>query len=202
MRPAPRRLVLAALGGAAVAPAPVLAASSPDAELVGWCARLLAVAEEYEAQLIALGAVEVEDAPPEVTARLAALDAEEEDLHGRIMATGAGTMAGLAAMARLRLKWEVLRADDAFFTDRLGEAISRDLLAGDPAFLAEVDAAHERRRAAWAALAARPKPAPPAYHDTRTPAQRVEGSRRMVRVALQLLREAQADMRAVAAVAV
>lgn len=196
-----RRLALSALGGAALAPAPALATPGPDAELVRWCARLLAVAGEYEALLIGLGDVDVEDAPPEVATRLAALDAEEEDLHGRIMETQAETMAGLAAMARLRLKWEVLRADDAFFIDRLGEAISRDLLAGDPAFLAEVDAAHERRRAAWAALAAQPKPAPVAYQDTRTPEERVEGGRRMVRVSLQMLREAQADLRAAAVVA-
>jgi hypothetical protein len=144
--------------------------------------------------------VDVEDAPPDVAARLAALDDEQEHLQERIMTTEAATVAGLAAMARLRLKWEVLRADDELFAHRLGEAISRDLLAGDPAFLAEVDEAHARRRAAWAAMAARPKPVPVDYHDTRTPEQRVEGSLRMVRVALQMLRDYQAALR-VAAVA-
>jgi hypothetical protein len=205
MSAARRRSLLAGLSSAVVtsslaAPA-VSAVLGPDAALVGWCGRLADVAQEYEDLCVALNPVGTEDAPPDVAARFAELNEEETQLRERILAARATTPEGWRALARLMLQWQFLR--DCDLGDELGGVLCRSLLTPDRSgFLAELDAAYAARRARWEAAqaerAADPPPAPITYQDTRTPKQRVESSRRLVRAALQLHREAQACMRAAA----
>lgn len=201
-----RRGLLAAMGGVALAAPSLFASPAQDAPLIAWCARFAGAEDDYEA---AIRPFPDGKFPPDVDAHLDALWAEECDLLARINATPARTPAGWVAKAKVALRLALDGGYDAERTEEVTTALLRDLAGADPGFLAAHDGTAKARHAAFleavaareAREAAAPPPEPEPVRDLRTPEQRVEGARRMARIALSYLRDVKAELRAAAVVA-
>ena len=164
----------------------------PDADLIAASANLIDHIIEY-------AAICAMDDGPARDARMSEVDKLEDVALDVLMDTPAHTPDGMAAKARAMLRWGLYREADDEQVACIGHGLARDLLAGDPVFLARFDADEEqettRRRtlqeASEASLAAQPEPEP--FRDDRTPQQKVDGARRVIGWAEKELREAEAE---------
>jgi hypothetical protein len=171
MRTASRRGVLgglAALGLPVVTPIAAQSCRPGDAILIEASNRLRLVMKEYEF-------AEEE--------RREDLDAIENQLLEAILDTEAKTPAGLQAKARAALEWFTAFSTLAPDTEaELMASVCRDVLAGDPAFLARLDAEWAQRcrkqEASFARLQA--DYAAGKLGDTRSAEEKLEDTRRAI----------------------
>ena len=148
---------------------PAAAYSSPDADLLIWCARW-AEADACFSTVTEPYAHTLDDPPPEVEAAAAAFSHEAHDMLERIQTTPAQTVAGWRAKAKVALRINLDAGDEA--SEALAWGLLRDLLAGDP-YLAAMDRV-DAARTALAAQAKISKPGEVVYERLNALARRAE----------------------------